>query len=119
VQTQFAERDTRTEQALRSSTDAIGAAMAAQEKAIAKSELATAKQIEDLRTTFAAQAKGLEDKLDDVKDRVVRAEGSLTGEEKSAAGMSTGVALAISALGLLIGLIIAGLAIAAAVGGGP
>jgi Fe2+ transport system protein B len=100
---QFAERDVRTEQAFTASTEAITAAMAAQEKAIGKSEVAVAKQIDDLRTTFVTALEGTNAKVDDVKDRVVRAEGSLTGEEKKTAGISQATGLAIAAAGVLIG----------------
>jgi hypothetical protein len=114
---QFAERDVRTDQAFKASTEAITAAMAAQEKAVGKSEVATAKQIEDLRTTFITALEGTNAKVDDVKDRVVRAEGSLTGEEKKSTGISQTAGMVIPAIAILITIMIAVISVAMARGG--
>jgi ribosomal protein S11 len=117
IAVQFAERDVRTEQAFTASTEAITAAMAAQEKAIGKSEVAVAKQIEELRTTFVTALDGTNAKVDDVKDRVVRAEGSLTGEEKRSSGFNQTTGLVIAALTALVGIATVVISIALTRGG--
>jgi hypothetical protein len=117
IAVQFAERDVRTQQAFTASTEAITAAMAAQEKAIGKSEVAVAKQIEELRTTFVTALDGTNAKVDDVKDRVVRAEGSLTGEEKRSSGFNQTTALVIAAVTALVGIATVVISIALTRGG--
>jgi hypothetical protein len=87
---QFSERDTRTEQTSRDSKVAVDAALQAAKEAvaeqnkssalaIAKSEAATAKQIDQLGVAFSATTSGITDKIDDIKDRIATLERAATG----------------------------------------
>jgi hypothetical protein len=86
IQTQFTERDVRTEQAAGAVKIAVDAALQAQKEAvgeqnkssstaISKSELATTKQIDQLSVLIQTMTKAFDDKIGDVKDRLVRIEG--------------------------------------------
>lgn len=86
IQTQFAERDIRTEQTARDSKVAVDAALQAAKEAvgeqnkssalaIAKSEAATTKQIDQISVIINTMAKGLDDKIDDIKGRLNAIEG--------------------------------------------
>lgn len=108
IATQFTERDTRTEQTSRDSKVAVDAALQAAKEAvaeqnkssalaIAKSEAATAKQIDQLGVAFSATTTGITDKIDDIKDRITTIEGRGTGRH-DAWGYAAG------GFGLLIGL---------------
>ena len=90
IATQFSERDTRTEQTSRDSKVAVDAALQAAKEAvaeqnkssalaIAKSEAATAKQIDQLGVAFQATTSGITDKIDDIKDRIVAIERGVSG----------------------------------------
>jgi len=97
IQNQFKERDVRTEQSSKDSKVAVDAALQAAKEAvgeqnkssamaISKSEAATVKQIDQLSSTISAIAKGIDDKINDVKDRIGRmesAESALTGSKKT------------------------------------
>jgi hypothetical protein len=111
IATQFAERDTRTEQTSRDSKVAIDAALKSQQEAfaeqnkssalaIAKSETATAKQIDQLGVTFGETTRGITDKIDDLKDRLVNIEGRGVGSH--ATWGSIGGVIAAVAAGLVI-----------------
>lgn len=78
VQTQFRERDTRTEQsskdskvavdaALQAAKEAVGEQTKSQALAIAKSEAATDKRLDQIVTIMNATTNGLNDKIDDIK----------------------------------------------------
>jgi hypothetical protein len=108
IQTQFAERDVRTEQAAGAVKIAVDAALQAQKEAAsenskmnaaatAKSEASTTKLIDAQAFTITNLQKAFDDKLGDVKDRVNRIEGMGAG-----AGALWGYIAA--AIGLLIGL---------------
>ena len=86
VETRFAERDARTAQAADESRISLDAALAAAKEAvslqneansqaIAKSEVATQKQIDALLAQVATSNKSLEDKITDLKGRLDRGEG--------------------------------------------
>lgn len=108
IATQFAERDTRTEQTSKDSKVAVDAALQAAKEAvgeqnkssalaIAKSEAATTKQIDAIGSLIAAQAKGTDEKIDDVKARLQ----AIEGQRK---GMSDGWGYIVGAIGALAGL---------------
>jgi uncharacterized coiled-coil protein SlyX len=113
IEKQFAERDTRDERTSRDSKTAVDAALQAAKEmnekqntssalAIAKSETATMKQIDQLGATIASQTKNLDDKIDDLKGRVLMIEGrGLGGRERRESSVS-GMQLAISAITVLI-----------------
>jgi hypothetical protein len=86
IQTQFTERDIRTEGTARDSKVAVDAALQAAKEAvgeqnkssalaIAKSEAATTKQIDQIGLIINSMAKGLDDKIDDIKGRLNSIEG--------------------------------------------
>jgi len=90
IQVQFVERDTRTEQTSRDSKVAVDAALQAAKEAvgeqnkssalaIAKSEASTTKQIDQQGLLIASSTQGLDDKIDDIKDRLTRIEGNTSG----------------------------------------
>lgn len=82
---QFLERDVRTEQtsrdskvavdaALQAAKEAVGAQTIASDRAIAKSEAATAEQIKQLVTLGQAQNESVREVMGDLKDRLTRLE---------------------------------------------
>jgi hypothetical protein len=86
VRTQFQERDTRVDQTARASKEALDAALQAAKEAvgkqndsfvtsIAKSEAATAKQIDQLVLLQNASAASTNDKIEDLKTRLSAFEG--------------------------------------------
>lgn len=119
VQTQFKERDTRSEQTSKDSKVAVDAALQAAKEAvgeqnkssalaIAKSETSTVKQIDQLGVLIQTTSKALDDKIADIKDRLTRIEGKGEGVDKSmvtqqAATNSTAY-IVFAALGLLVGI---------------
>jgi hypothetical protein len=93
---QFIERDVRTEQAATASASALAAALQAAKEAVfeqaqaaakaaEKTELSFSKQIDQTQLQITTVAEGLGDKIDDLKGRLDRGEGS----EKGAAGHRT------------------------------
>ncbi len=86
VDVQFKERDTRTEQSSKDSKVAVDAALQAAKEAvgeqnkssalaIAKSEAATNKQLDQIGTLIQTTTKGLDEKINDLKGRLDRGEG--------------------------------------------
>lgn len=108
IQTQFSERDVRTEQAAGAVKIAVDAALQAQKEAAgeqnrsnalaqSKSETAFTKQIDQMSLLLQTMTKAFDDKLGDVKDRLTRIEGG-------ASGMSAMWGYVIGAAGLAMGL---------------
>lgn len=102
ISVQFAERDTRTEQTSRDSKVAVDAALQAAKEAvgeqnkssalaIAKSETATTKQIDQQSLQIATATGALNDKIDDIKDRITAIEGRSNAYEGKSDGHNTGV----------------------------
>jgi hypothetical protein len=90
IQTQFSERDTRTDQTSKDSKVAVDAALQAAKEAvgeqnkssalaIAKSEASTTKQIDQISVIINSLAKGMDDKIDDIKTRITSMEGHTRG----------------------------------------
>ena len=90
IATQFSERDTRGEQTLRDSKVAVDAALQAAKEAvgeqnkssalaIAKSETATTKQIDQIGLLISTTVLGVNDKIDDIKSRITSVEGHSKG----------------------------------------
>jgi len=116
ISNQFTERDKRTDQLTVAAQTAVAAAFAAQKEAVAeqnksnslainKSENATAESIKQLQTLFQAASASLSDRINDVKSRLDRGEGSIKGgADRLALMMAVG--------GLLITGIIAVVAVA-------
>lgn len=92
IQTQFSDRDARTEENSKNSKVAVDAALQAAEKAVgkqqeafalatSKSEAATAKQIDQQGQLIANVTRALDDRISDLKERLTRIEGSHSGRE--------------------------------------
>jgi hypothetical protein len=117
IQTQFEERDLRAEHTARDAKIAVDAALAAQEKqqnkqtesfslSIAKSEAATAKQIDQQGQLLVTATKALSDKIDDVKDRLTRIEGEGRGLKAAETTQQTSNMSVVSIVGLVVGTLI-------------
>jgi hypothetical protein len=117
IQTQFRERDVRTEQSSKDSKVAVDAALQAAKEAvgeqnkssalaIAKSETSTTKQIDQLATQIMLMTKGFDDKLNDVKDRLTRLEGVGVGERRSVISQQGSNSNLIAIAGVVFGLLI-------------
>jgi hypothetical protein len=109
IQTQFTERDIRTEQTARDSKVAVDAALQAAKEAvgeqnkssalaIAKSETSTTKQIDQISVLIDNTRKSFDDKIDDIKQRLTSMEGMRKGGSDvwayvfGIAGFLTGIA---------------------------
>lgn len=116
IQTQFSERDVRTRQGSEESKTAVNAALQAAKEAvgeqnkssalaIAKSEAATTKQIDQMGTLIGQMTKAFDDKIVDVKDRVTRIEGTGAGvrDQRELTGATYGYA--VGGVGVIIGLV--------------
>ena len=90
--------------ALTAQKEAVKEQTTASERAIAKSEAATTKQLEQLNATFATAIKGVTDLLQDTKDRVGRIEALKAGsaETTSSQRLNIGVVVGIGGLALAI-----------------
>ncbi len=107
IQTQFAERDVRTEQSAKDSKVAVDAALQAAKEAvgeqnkssslaIAKSETATTKQIDQLGVLITSTTKTTDDKIDDIKQRLTTIEGRANGVSTTKDDSRSNIALLIS-----------------------
>jgi len=120
IQTQFTERDIRTEQTSRDSKVAVDAALQAAKEAvnaqqianalsIDKSERATAKQIDQINLTMSTTTKGLEDKIssgnDEQRRTVVAIEARLNRMEGSGTGKQQQLATAVAIGGLILAVV--------------
>ena len=117
VQTQFIERDTRAEQTSRDSKVAVDAALQAAKEAvaeqnkssalaIAKSETATTKQIDQLGVQISTATNQLKENIDDVKDRLTRIEGEGRGSEAAKTIQQTSNTSLVGVIGLILGALI-------------
>ncbi len=120
IETQFIERDTRTEQTSRDSKVAVDAALQAAKEAvgeqnkssalaISKSEAATTKQIDAIGLLIQSNTKNIDDKIDDLKSRLTTVEGHKQGAAEvridtraSTSAILAYVVAAIAFAGLLI-----------------
>jgi hypothetical protein len=115
IANQFIERDKRTDQLTVASATAVQAAFAAQKEAVSeqnksnslaitKSENSTLESLKQLRDLFQADSKATNDKINDLKSRIDRGEGSHSGGNAVWGYISVIVTIVISAavLGVLI-----------------
>ena len=114
IQLQFKERDVRVEQTARDTKVAVDAALQAAEKAvgkqneafglsIAKSETATAKQIDQQGQLLNTTTAGLNDKIDDIKERLTSLEGEGRGLINARTSQHTSQMSAVSVISLIVG----------------
>jgi hypothetical protein len=100
IQTQFVERDTRTEQTAKDSKVAVDAALQAAKEAVGEQNKSSALAIAKSGT----QTKNLNDKIDDLKERLGNIESrKLGGAEAHAAGI-TNAQLAVAVFSVLVGI---------------
>lgn len=102
VQQQFMLLDARTAEQKQDTTNALNAALAAQkeavaaqtassEKSITKSETATTERIKGVETLLATGGKATDDKIADIKDRVVAIESVKLGGTEAVAATRAGI----------------------------
>jgi len=114
ISIQFIERDTRTEQTSRDSKVAVDAALQAAKEAvgeqnkssalaIAKSEAATSKQIDQIGALIATLQNGMNDKIADLKDRLTTTDLRLTANDGRSKGLGDGWGYLVAVGGLVIG----------------
>ena len=117
--TQFSMLDARTAEQKQDTTNALNAALAAQkeavaaqtassEKSITKSETATIERIKAVETLLSASTRASDDKIDDLKSRIVAIEASKLGtkEGTATAQQNTTDARAMITIGISIILVI-------------
>jgi hypothetical protein len=120
IDIQFAERDKRLEQTSRDSKTAVDAALQAAKEAvekqnqssalaIAKSETSTLKQIDSIGTQMADMRRALDDKSEDLKERLTRLEAIAVGGKGLKDEGRANLSIVISVAGLVL---IAAIAIA-------
>jgi hypothetical protein len=113
VQTQFKERDVRVEQTARDTKVAVDAALQAAEKAVSKqneafsasinkSELATSKQIDQQGILISSSTAALNDKIDDIKERLTRIEGAGSGSKSTHDETRSNLAMIVAIISVLI-----------------
>lgn len=117
IDTQIRERDIRAEQSSRDSKVALDAALQSAEKmvaqqtlsssqAIAKSEMATQKQMDQQSLSMISATSALGDKIDDIKDRLTRIEGEGRGLKAAETTQQTSNMSVVSIIGLVVGSLI-------------
>ena len=116
IQVQFVERDTRTEQTSRDSKVAVDAALQAAKEAvgeqnkssalaIAKSEASTTKQIDQQGLLITSSTQGLDDKIDDIKDRLTRIEGNTVGTKATHDDNRGMIAIIVAILSVILNIV--------------
>lgn len=113
IDTQFIERDKRTDQlsladktavaaALQAAKEAVGAQNTSNSIAIAKSESSTVESIKQLQTLFNSAIDGLNDKVNDVKSRLDRGEGGNSASREVRKDNRDGIGMIVGAVGVVI-----------------
>jgi type VI protein secretion system component VasK len=88
--------------ALTAQKEAVKEQTTASERAIAKSEASTTKQLEQLSETFATSLRAMGDKVDDLKDRLTVTEALKQGGRETLTGLYAVVGVVIAAVGLAV-----------------
>jgi hypothetical protein len=112
IHLQFNERDTRTEQtskdgkvavdaALQAAKEAVGEQNKSNSLAIGKSEAAATKQMDQINLTIQTTSANLNDKIDDVKARLLTAEGLTKGAKDMKDDNKSIIALIVSVLSVI------------------
>lgn len=117
VDRQFTERDVRTEQTSRDSKVAVDAALQAAKEAvgeqnkssalaIAKSDAATTKQIDQLGTLIQSTIAGINAQIGDLKERLTRFEGEGRGKDTSHDQARMNTTSYVGIVGLVVGALV-------------
>jgi regulator of replication initiation timing len=117
IETQFTERDVRTESSARDSKVAVDAALQAAKEAVAeqnrssalaisKSEASTIKTIDQMGLLIQTGNKSVDEKIDDVKQRLVRIEGKGEGSQETKATGRESSNMSINIIGLIVAFVI-------------
>jgi hypothetical protein len=106
IQTQFKERDTRTEQTQKDSKTAVDAALQAAKEAVGKQNEASDRAIQKSEVSTSKEIDGLKDIMADVKDRMNRLEGEGRGAVAAKTTQQTSNTSLVGIIGLIIGTII-------------
>lgn len=117
IQTQFKERDTRSEQSSKDSKTAVDAALQAAKEAvgeqnkssalaISKSEVAVTKQIDQIYTLIQTSNKAVDEKINDIKSRLDLNVGQETGVKAVKEDGKSWIAIGISLIGLVIMIVV-------------
>jgi hypothetical protein len=88
--------------ALTAQKEAVKEQTTASERAIAKSEASTTKQLEQLATTFNTANKALDDKYDDLRDRITSTEAVKQGGRETVSGLYAAAGLIVAVLSIVI-----------------
>ena len=112
---QFAERDVRTDQAATASASALAAALQAAKEAVfeqaqaaakaaEKTELSFTKQIDQIGLQISTVAKGFDDRIGELKERIDRGEGSDSGSagQRTETRLNTGTLISVGLLVLAV-----------------
>jgi hypothetical protein len=102
VQTQFRDSDKAVQAALQAAKEAVGEQNKSSDLAIAKSETATSKQIDQLGALLSTRASGFDVQIGDLKSRIALIEGQGSGKEKSGANVFQIIFAIIAILSLII-----------------
>lgn len=115
IETQFIDRDTRTEQTSRDSKVAVDAALQAAKEAvgeqnksnalaIAKSETTFTKQIDQIGVLITTMQKNFDDKMDDMKERIQAAETRMQGMESQKKGSTDNWSIISAVIAAFVGI---------------
>jgi hypothetical protein len=114
---QFAERDVRTDQAAKSSKDALDAALQAAKELVAanndsasaaavKTETSFTKQIDQIGTIISTLEKALDARITELKERIDRGEGSTAGSAGTRTEQRLNMNTVVAVLALLLSAVI-------------
>lgn len=117
VQTQFTERDVRTESEKRAAKEALDAALLAAKELVGVTNENTTKQVGEVKSLITTQNSATEQRITELKERIDRGqsgfEGAATQRTETRGGNQLVIAGAAAFIGFL-GLIVAGVALFAA-----
>lgn len=88
--------------ALAAAKEAVASQSASSEKSITKSETATIERIKGVETLVATGSKATDDKIGDLKDRVIAIESARLGSREQSGDWRTALAIAISVLVVIV-----------------
>lgn len=112
LMTQFTMLEARTAEQKHDTTNALNTTLAAQKEAVAKSETATTERIRSVETLLATSTRAMDEKVSDIKNRVIAMEavklGTVEGAEAVRQGISSTQAIIASVVGVSLVLVTIG-----------